>query len=162
MALTEEEFKSIDSWYNDDYSGFLYESKGPLSTSHKAVYMFAEAYAEYRLAQERKHGGPQCEESFEAGQDNGAAIIIQKVNAILDGTVDNVGVSNEPWQSLKQRLFDIRELLGCAHELVQVLNVPQLKEVQHSKKSWDAILKWFRIRYAVDPYRKDVPDADRG
>lgn len=42
----------------------------------------------------------------------------KEINDILDGTKANVGTSVQPWQQLRQRLYDIRAMLGIAERVV--------------------------------------------
>jgi hypothetical protein len=52
------------------------------------------------------------------GNERAFLTAVHEVNDILDGTKTNVGISIEPWQSLRQRLYDIRTLLGIAERIV--------------------------------------------
>lgn len=56
--------------------------------------------------------------AWHRGNEHAFLVAVHEVNDILDGTASNVGISIEPWQSLRQRLYDIRTLLGIAERIV--------------------------------------------
>src|SRR5271169_1645376 len=56
------------------------------------------------------------------GQDRALLGFVNEVNRILDGTEDLSGTCNEPWQSLRERLFDIRRLLSIAAHVIANIN----------------------------------------
>ena len=64
----------------------------------------------------------------------------REVNDILDGIKSEVGVSTEPWQSLRQRLYDIRTLLGIAERIVGQV------EYDHNSKFYLNISQWYKVR----------------
>jgi hypothetical protein len=69
-----------------------------------------------------------------------AVTIVHEVNDILDGTKANIGTSSEPWQSLRQRLYDIRTLLGIAERIVGQV------EYDHNSKFYLNISQWYKVR----------------
>jgi hypothetical protein len=74
------------------------------------------------------------------GHDAACKGICKGINEILDGTKDNVGTSTEPWQSLRQRLYDIRTLLGVAERIVGQV------EYDHNSKFYLNISQWYKVR----------------
>ena len=73
--------------------------------------------------------------AWHRGNDHAFLMAVHEVNDILDGTASNVGMSIEPWQSLRQRLYDIRTLLGIAERVMDNTNVGALSRMQ-----------WFKVR----------------
>lgn len=73
------------------------------------------------------------------GNDHGLAVVCQKVNAILDGT-DSNGIASEPWQSLRQRLYDIRTLLGLAKRVITRMPYDCMGRFATT------IVQWYKVR----------------
>ena len=68
------------------------------------------------------------------GNEHAFLVAVHEVNDILDGTASNVGINIEPWQSLRQRLYDIRTLLGIAERIVG-----------NTKRSL-SVDQWYKVR----------------
>jgi hypothetical protein len=73
------------------------------------------------------------------GFDFGFQICINHVNRILDGKATKDGTCTEPWQSLRLRLFDVRQMLGIAEAIMQMLPGSN----QKFRMLW---LQWYKIR----------------
>jgi hypothetical protein len=78
--------------------------------------------------------------AWHRGNERAFLTAIHEVNDILDGTASNVGISIEPWQSLRQRLYDIRTLLGIAERIVGQV------EYGHNSKFYLNISQWYKVR----------------
>lgn len=74
------------------------------------------------------------------GYEHSFAMTCREVNDILDGKKANVGTSTHPWQALRQRLYDIRTLLGVAERIVSLV------EYDHNSKFYLSISQWYKVR----------------
>ena len=61
--------------------------------------------------------------------------LVNGVNKILDGEAVNAGVASQPWEALRQRLYDIRTMLGIA-ERVMLWALPS---DSLNRKQWDKV-----------------------
>ena len=102
---------------------------------------YANGYAAYKDDPEMD-GTDFAHPAWWRGYEHGSASCINEVNRILDGDTSLQGACNEPWQSLRLRLFDIREMLGIAEYTIQSSRVP--------KKCKTRIMEWFAIRAAYN------------
>jgi hypothetical protein len=64
----------------------------------------------------------------------------KEINDILDGTKANVGASTQPWQQLRQRLYDIRTLLGLAERVITRM------PCDRNSHFYLTILQWYKVR----------------
>jgi hypothetical protein len=71
------------------------------------------------------------------GNERAFLTAVHEVNDILDGTASNVGINIEPWQSLRQRLYDIRTLLGIAERVMNDATVGVVYPV--STATWNKV-----------------------
>ena len=78
--------------------------------------------------------------AWHRGNEHAFLVAVHEVNDILDGTASNVGISIEPWQSLRQRLYDIRTLLSIAERIVGQV------EYDHNSKFYLNISQWYKVR----------------
>jgi hypothetical protein len=74
------------------------------------------------------------------GYEYAFASTCREVNDILDGTKTNVGTATQPWQALRQRLYDIRTLLGLAE---RVLTQVHFDPTSHFRTT---ICQWYKVR----------------
>ena len=52
------------------------------------------------------------------GREDSVRSIVHEATCVLDGTVSNIGVTNEPWETLRQRLFDVKDIrLGLENQI---------------------------------------------
>lgn len=111
------------------------------------------------------HSAPMCKDSFLAGYEaalklddpeadatdfahpawfrgNEVAVkqLCQLINTILDGNPNPGGISTQPWQALRQRLYDIRTLLGIAERIIGQV------EYDHNSKFYLNISQWYKVR----------------
>lgn len=64
----------------------------------------------------------------------------KEVNDILDGTKANVGTSTQPWQQLRQRLYDIRALLGLAERVMTQMPTDRMSQFHTT------LMQWYTVR----------------
>ena len=79
------------------------------------------------------------------GYEHGSASCINEVNRILDGDTSLQGACNEPWQSLRLRLFDIREMLGIAEYIIRTIQSSRVPKMCKTR-----IMEWFATRAAYN------------
>ena len=81
------------------------------------------------------------------GYDHANATLVNEINRILDGKEENGGFCNEPWQSLKTRLFDIRGMLYIAEHIICTIQSSRLpKMCKHSIEKWYEIRSEYNLR----------------
>jgi hypothetical protein len=68
------------------------------------------------------------------------AMTCREVNDILDGKKANVGTATQPWQALRQRLYDIRTLLGLAERVISGTVARPLSPF------YMTIIQWYKVR----------------
>lgn len=74
------------------------------------------------------------------GQDHAFNVMCKQVNDILDGVKPESGTCKQPWQDVRQRLYDICTLLGIA-DLVISQTPFDIMSRFHSP-----IMQWYQIR----------------
>jgi hypothetical protein len=79
--------------------------------------------------------------------------LVNGVNKILDGETVNAGTASQPWEALRQRLYDIRTLLGIADRIVHTVESSTLPRMCST-----SILQWYKVR---SEYIKRRQDAER-
>ena len=72
------------------------------------------------------------------GEDATVKKFCKIVNDILDGTKANVGTASAPWQQLRQRLYDIRTLLGIAERVVDAAGFIGIAKL--------SVMQWYKVR----------------
>jgi hypothetical protein len=75
-------------------------------------------------------------EGFKDGNKQANDLLVVQVNAILDGTASNKRID----PALRQRLYDIRTLLGIAERIVGQV------EYDHNSKFYLNISQWYKVR----------------
>ena len=140
-------------FYNTDYDQFLVLSHEDIHGKLERVYRFAEAYHKHMRKAE---DDPMADctafahPAWWRGQEHAYLQFVTMVNKILDGEPASGGLSTEPWQSLRQRLYDLRTLLGIAERIVG-----QVK-YDHNSKFYLNISQWYKVRQDYARRRKDA------
>ena len=107
-----------------------------VDSAPSAVAAYRLGYAEGNKADDPEMDGTDfAHPAYLRGEEHAAKIICKMVNDILDGTASKAGTASNPWQQLRQRLYDIRTLLGIAERAVMSLNVDDLNREQ-----------WYKVR----------------
>lgn len=135
-------------FYNTDYDQFLVLSNEDIHGKLERVYRFAEAYHEYMRKAEDDPMADCTDFAHPAwwrGQEHAHLQFVTMVNRILDGEPASGGLSTMPWEALRQRLYDLRTLLGIAERVI----LEQSRYCLNSKQ-------WFKVRADYDKRRQDA------
>ena len=74
------------------------------------------------------------------GYDRARLEFVDQVNKILDGELANVGTSTMPWEALRQRLYDLRTLLGIAEYIIRTIQSSRVPKMCKTRiAAWDKI-----------------------
>jgi hypothetical protein len=82
------------------------------------------------------------------GEHNAHLKFVDQVNKILDGTLANKGTSTMLWGALRQRLYDIRTLLGLAERIITQL------PYRPNESFYLTISQWYKVRNDYAKRRK--------
>ena len=69
------------------------------------------------------------------GNEHAHLQFVDQVNKILDGELANESTSTMPWEALRQRLYDLRTLLGIAERVITWA----LPSDSLMRKQWDKV-----------------------
>ena len=141
-------------FYNDHYDQFLVLSNDDIAGKLTRVYRFAEAYHEYMKKQEddpEMDGTDYAHPAGWRGNEHAHLMFVDQVNKILDGELANKGTSSMPWEALRQRLYDIRTLLGIAEYIIRTIESSRVPKMCKTR-----ITTWDKIRADYDRRRKDA------
>ena len=73
--------------------------------------------------------------------------LVNGVNKVLDGEAVNAGVASQPWEALRQRLYDIRTLLGIAERVVDFTRKDLYSStIQRTVATWDKVRRDYEQR----------------
>ena len=109
--------------------------------NEKVLAAYRLGYAEGNKADNPEMDGTDfAHPAYLRGEEHAAKIICKMVNDILDGTASKAGIASNPWQLLRQRLYDIRTLLGIAERIVGQV------EYDHNSKFYLNVSQWYKVR----------------
>jgi hypothetical protein len=78
--------------------------------------------------------------AWRRGNEHAHFEFVYQVNKILDGELSNEGTSSMPWEALRQRLYDIRTLLGIAERVIGFARHNLFADtIQRTIATWDKI-----------------------
>jgi hypothetical protein len=96
---------------------------------------YSEGFEDGRLDNPEADGTDFAHPAWWRGNEHAHLQFVDQVNKILDGELANESTSTMPWEALRQRLYDLRTLLGIAERVITWA----LPSDSLMRKQWDKV-----------------------